>query len=413
MVVEESRFRWIVLASVVASRLVYAISWFDISPASLAISQEFSVDLPSLGILASAFTVGVGLFQIPAGGLAARWGAKKTALLGLLVMAGAGVLSGAAPNFLLLIVSRFVVGLGAAFFFAPAIGIITPLFDPEEKGFAIGLYNGAFGIGAGIGLFGWAILDEFLGWRIGLAIAGIVTAAMAVENYLIIRDANPPKKDAGGSVRAVIRSRSVWFWALGLLGFWGALYVISYFLQHFAETQLSLGKAEAGLLAASISFVAVLGGPVGGRLSDHFRSRKLFMIIPGIIFSLGVMTVGLLALPVLWIIPAALGFIDGFIFAALYAGPSQLPEVGPRYAPLAIGLINSVQILGSFWIPIAFTSLAQSSGYTIAWVFVGAAALAFLPLVALTKEPFSYETPAMKSSSDSTKESLSPHFNRV
>ena len=186
-------------------------------------------------------------------------------------------------------------------------------------------------------------------------------------------------------------SRSVWFWALGLLGFWGALYSASSFLQHYGETQLSLNAFWAGLLSSSINFVAVLGGPIGGRLSDHFRSRKMFMIIPGVIFGFGIMTVGLLSLPSLWVIPAALGFIDGFIFAALYSGPSQLPEVGPRYAPLAIGLINSVQILGSFWIPIVFASLAQSSGYTLAWVFLGVASLVFLPLVVFTREPFGYE----------------------
>jgi MFS family permease len=387
---KSNRYRWIVLGSIVVSRIVYAISWFDIAASPLAIKRDFNVNLSALGPLASAFTVGVGLFQIPAGGLAARWGAKKTAMFGLAIMAVAGVLSGVAPSFSFLILSRFLVGLGAAFFFAPAIGIITPMFNPEERGFVIGVYNGAFGIGAGIGLFGWALLDEAVGWRFGLMLAGILTAILAFENQLVIRD-TPPSQVMQGSVRAVMKSRSIWFWGVGLLGFWGALYTASSFLQDFGETQLALNPFQAGLLSSSINFVAVLGGPIGGKLSDHFSMRKVFMLVPGVIFGFGIMTVGYLGLPSLWLVPAGLGFIDGFIFAALYASPSQLPEVGPRYAPLAIGLINGIQILGSFWIPITFAILAQSSGYSTAWLFLGVAALVFLPLVALTREPFSHK----------------------
>lgn len=386
-----NRYRWIVLGSIVISRVVYAISWFDIAASPLDIKKDFAVNLSALGPLASAFTIGVGLFQIPAGGLAARWGAKRTALFGLAVMAVSGVISGAAPTFSILILSRFLVGLGAAFFFAPAIGIITPMFNAEERGFVIGVYNGAFGIGAGIGLFGWALLDQVVGWRLGLMTAGVLTAIIALENYLVIRD-TPPKQVVIGSFRAVMRSRTVWFWGLGLLGFWGALYTASSFLQDFGETQLSLVAFQAGLLSSSISFASVFGGPIGGRLSDRFASRKLFMLIPGIIFGFGIMVTGYIGLPVLWLIPAGLGFIDGFIFASLYASPSQLPEVGPQYAPLAIGLINGIQILGSFWIPIGFSSLASSAGYPSAWIFLGICALVFLPLVALTREPFSYKT---------------------
>ena len=388
----QNRLRWIVLASVVASRLVYAISWFDISAAPLSIMKDFGVDQIALGALGSSFIAGVGLFQIPAGALAPRWGAKNTALLGLLIMALAGIGSGLAPSFSLLILSRFIVGLGAAFFFAPAIGIITPLFSSEEKGLVIGMYNGAFGIGAGIGLFGWKILDNSVGWRSGLMIAGIVTALLALENFVVIHRDVVANRVTRGSVRLVIKNKQLWFWGLGLLGFWGALFIASSFLDHYGETQLAMGGFEAALLAGSINFAAVPGGPIGGRLSDHFRSRKPFMIIPGVIFGIGIMATGFLQLPILWIVPIGLGFIDGFIFASLYASPSQIPEIGSVYAPSAIGLINGIQIVGSFWMPLVFGFLAQNTGYTSAWIFLGITTLVLLPLVALTKEPFSYES---------------------
>ncbi len=389
---EERNLRWVILFSVVASRLVYAISWYDISPALVDIGHEFRVGLPSLGILTSAFIVGVGIFQVPAGGLASRWGAKRTALLGLAVMAVSDILSGAAPSFLLLLMSRFLVGLGAALFFAPAIGIITPLFEPERRGLVIGLYNGAFGVGAGIGLFGWAILEVSLGWRLSLAITGVVTAILAVENLAVMGAGKASTNSVTHPVRRVLRSRHLWLWGIGLLGFWGALYAAGSFLQPFATTTYMLPSWEAGLLAASINFAAVAGGPIGGGLSDAMKSRRNFMILPAAVFGVGMMLIGSTPSSILWVLAVFLGFVDGFVFASLYASPSQLPEVGADYASVAIGLINSIQILGSFWIPFVFTLVAEAWGYVPGWIFLGGITLVFLPLVALTKEPFKYQT---------------------
>src|SRR6266705_2302378 len=142
--------RWLVLSSVLTSRIIYTINWFNISPALFLIGKDFNVDLPSLGILTASFLVGAGIFQIPAGIASSRWGPKNTSQLGMLVLSLSGVGEGFSPNFPVFIVSRFLLGVGAALFFAPAIGILTPLFKPEEEGLVLGLYNSCFNIGGGL-----------------------------------------------------------------------------------------------------------------------------------------------------------------------------------------------------------------------------------------------------------------------
>ena len=92
----------------------------------------------------------------------------------MLILSLSGTGEGLSPNFPTLLVSRFLLGLGAALFFAPAIGILTPLFRPEEEGFVLGLYNSCFNIGGALGLFGWVLVTDLLGWRQGLVLGGLI-----------------------------------------------------------------------------------------------------------------------------------------------------------------------------------------------------------------------------------------------
>ncbi len=136
--------RWLVLGSVLTSRIIYTINWFNIAPLLGQfgrIALDLKVDLPAQGLLTSSFLLGAGIFQIPAGIVSARWGVKNTSQLGMLILSLSGIGEGLSLGFSTLLVSRFLLGLGAALFFAPAIGILTPLFREEEEGLVLGLYN--------------------------------------------------------------------------------------------------------------------------------------------------------------------------------------------------------------------------------------------------------------------------------
>src|SRR5437870_13460006 len=107
--------RWLVLGSVLTSRVIYTINWFNIAPllgATGHIALGLSVDLPSQGLLTSSFLLGAGIFQIPAGIVSARWGPKNTSQLAMLILSLSGLRDGLTANFAVLLVSRFLLGLG-------------------------------------------------------------------------------------------------------------------------------------------------------------------------------------------------------------------------------------------------------------------------------------------------------------
>ncbi len=381
--------RWLVLGSVLASRAVYTVNWFSISPALPFIERDLMLDHPSLGLLTSSFLLGAGIFQVPAGVLSARWGPKNTSQLGMLVLSLSGIGEGVSPNFPALLLSRFLLGLGAAMFFAPAIGVLTPLFRAEEEGFVLGLYNAMFNVGGALGLFGWALLISSSNWRIGLVLGGVIGLVLVAVGLLVL----PGGKIGAETPRSMgtaFRSRNIWLIALGVIGVWGGIFTTSQLLPTFLRDIRGIPVDRAGLIAALIMIAAMFGGPIGGRLSDKYRRRKIFILGPGYVVALGITLIGVASPDQLWLLIPTIGFMDAMIFSTMYASASQYPEVGHRYAPLAISMINSVHILGSFGIPIAFTLL----GFYAGWFFLGGLAAALLVMVFWLQEPFKAKSKA-------------------
>jgi MFS family permease len=379
--------RWLVLSSVLTSRVIYTINWFNISPALVLIARDLQLDPVALGILTASFLVGAGVFQIPAGIASARWGPKNISQLGMLVLSLSGIGEGLSPNFPVLIVSRFLLGLGAALFFAPAIGILTPLFKPEEEGLVLGLYNSCFNIGGGLGLFVWVIVIDVLNWHLGLILGGVLgLVSVGIGQVVIPRDSSMKKERR--PMRRAFESRNVWIIGFGVLGLWGGIFTASQFLEYYLHTTLSFQADIAGLLASLIMFASIFGGPVGGYLSDRFRQRKIFILVPGLLTSIGIALFGASTPNGLWFLIPAVGFLDAMVFSTMYASVSQYPEVGHEYAPLGISIINSVQILGSFGVTIGFTLFAAAYGFPTGWFFVGGLALAMMLLLFFLQEPF-------------------------
>src|SRR5205823_7317231 len=68
--------RWLVLGSVLTSRVIYTIKWFNIAPllgATGLIALALTIALPSHGILTPSLLLGAGIAQIPPALVSPRW----------------------------------------------------------------------------------------------------------------------------------------------------------------------------------------------------------------------------------------------------------------------------------------------------------------------------------------------------
>lgn len=382
--------RWQVLGSVISSRTVYSLNWYNFAPALPLIGIDLGIDTFGLALITSSFLIGAGLFQVPAGFIAAHWGNKNTSQLGMLVLSISAIAEGLSPSFPYLLLSRLMLGVGASLFFSPAIGVLTPLFREQEEGFVIGLYNGAFSVGGGIGLWVWAFIMNApgLGWRMGLVLGGLLGLLFfAIGEVVVPRDKG--SRPAFNSIRPVLRSRNIWVIALGVLGLWGGTFTAAQFLPKFLYDVRRVPLSTAGLLSSLLLFASIVGGPLGGFLSDRLRRRKEFILVPGVIASLLLGFIGIVPVDGLWFLIPTIGFLYAMVFSTMYASASQYPEVGHRYAPLGISVMNSVHILGAVAIPIGYALTVKYSGADLAgWFFISSLALVLMMIVTTLQEPF-------------------------
>ena len=71
--------------SLLLARIFYSANWFNIASIFYLIAYDLKQDISMLGLVTSSFIIGVGLFQVPDGIIAAKYGPDKLAIFGILL----------------------------------------------------------------------------------------------------------------------------------------------------------------------------------------------------------------------------------------------------------------------------------------------------------------------------------------
>ncbi len=374
--------------TLMVSRVVYAFNWYNVGAILPLLGTHLHATTPELGIVVSSFLIGAATFQLVAGFAVLRLGPRAVSVFALFLMGAFTTASAFSPNWIVLSILRFGAGAGAAFFFAPALGLITTYYPPGTQGPVIGLYNAGFSVGSGAGLFGGAFLGEVYGWPYALLVGGVGLLVCAVIAVFLIPPTGPvharrPFREIWDAALPTLRSRSLWALSIATAGLWAA-YVLAaqYFVQFASIDHRGWPIAVAAGIPTLMIVLEIPGGPIGGLMGER-QAEMRRVILPwgaasGILFFL----IPYLAFPALFGLFAFLGFADGVVFAVLYLLPVYLPESRGENLSLGLSLLNSIQIFLGSALALGFAFVADAYGYGAAWWFTGAIALAPLPLLA-------------------------------
>jgi len=370
------------------ARTVYAFNWYNIGAILPLLRTAFGIGGIQIGLVVGVFLLGAGVFQLPAGFAAMRWGNRAVSIVAIAVMGAFCLASAFSPNWIVLAALRFGAGAGAAFFFAPALGLVASLYPEGSRGPVIGVYNAGFSVGSGAGLFVGAVVGVTFGWAWALAVGGLAMLGVAAAVPRLI----PPVRWAVPPIRRgelwrnsvpILRSRAVWALALAMSGVWAAFYVAAQYFVDFASVAHSSWSLTLAAAIPTVMIAAeVVGGPVGGWLGENGRSMRRILLLWGVASGVVIAAIPLFSLPVAFPAFAFLGFADGVVFAVLYLIPSYLPGLEGGGFALSLGLLNSIQIFLGSGLVIGFAVVANTDGFPIAWALAGAVAIAFLPFLA-------------------------------
>jgi MFS family permease len=374
--------------SLMLARVVYTINWFNIASIFYLVASDFIEDIALLGIISASFLIGVGLFQVPAGIIAAKYGPRKIAIYGIIIASSAALATGFAANTLQITLLRFIVGLGMACFFGPSVILVSKYLGKESEGLGIGLLNSAHALGGIIGLFGWVMLAEYLGWRAALILSGGLGISTAIMlNTALLKDVDEIRNEFKiriSDVFCTIFNKSLIILGITLLGFQaGASMILTFSVFYFVD-HLKINPVDAGLIGSLSLIVALISSPFFGKLYDRIGNARKLLFISGVI-SAG--SLAGFATDSLYVITASI-LITGFFlsagFVVVYARAKEINKAQPQYQTLAVSFVNGVSLFGVFWVPVLFSSIVSSLGYEIAWLLGGLVIiLLILPVVRL------------------------------
>lgn len=369
-------------AFVHTARALYALNWMDVAPSLKYIKSYMNLTVVELGFIVTAFYIGISIFQILGGYLSSYIGDKKTSLIGLLFVAVFAITSGLSNNFIELIFSRFFAGLSAALFFSPALSLLASIIPENKYAFHIGVYNGAFNVGAGVGVLGWAFLDLYIGYRIAFIIAGIITIVLFIILTVLFKDTaniKTEKSDIIRSLKRVFSSKMIILIAIIGIGTMISETIIGQFFVYYLETR-GFGTSLSSSISSLYLFVGFFGGVIGGYHFSRTKHKIGMFILINLILSLLLMSIGFIYNYVFIIIIAIImGMLVVYGFSITYTFIRYLSR--RDLVSLNLSFVNLIQLLIAAIVPVIFTFAATEYNYKVSWLLMGIISLVFLPFI--------------------------------
>ena len=376
--------------------------------------DEFGWSYSATSVAASIRSIEGGIASPLVGIAADRFGARRLLLFGSIVTGFGFLLFSQINSLASFYLVFFLLSIGSSFLFpVPGWTAVVGWFD-KKRGLALGILSGAIGVG-GCFVYLTNTLIVLYGWRTALVIIacgmwGIgIPCALVVrhrpESYGLTQDGAPPEPSdpkttsngsrrtpgtqQGYSLRQAMKTQAYWGIAFATTISAGSVHaVVVHVMPHLIS--LDFTRQKAGLAAALIVIISVLGRFGMGWYSSRIDSRKLLAFAfvlqgLGLIFLAG-------ALNVWWVFAfiATLGPGYGGVITlrltvqAQYFGNAAFGAIqGSFMAIMMAGTISSPLLTG-----LCFDLLGS---YKTAWFILAGMNLAVIPLILKIKPPESLD----------------------
>src|SRR5271168_4029234 len=280
------------LAMLVVAGMINYVDRATLSVANPMIREDLGVSIADMGYLLSAFLWSYAFAQLPTGAMVDRLGPRILLTCGLSLWSLAQVLGGFVRGFGEFFGARILLGIGEAPQFPTCARVVRDWFNPRDRGLATGIFNCASSLGTAIAVPLLTFLMLYFGWRTMFMIMGIAGLVMAAIWFLVYRNpteveltpeensyrtqGDPPGQRTKVTLREwrlLFRFRTTWGMILGYFGCIYLTWIYTAWLPGYLELERHMSVKFTGF-AAAIPFVfGVVGGVLGGYLSDILVRR--------------------------------------------------------------------------------------------------------------------------------------------
>jgi MFS transporter, OFA family, oxalate/formate antiporter len=285
-------------------------------------------------------------------------------------------------------------GLGAAACWAPIVALSQKWTSQRCRGMTLSLID----VGSALSIVGMAVFVPLIinkyDWQAGWIILGIITAAVGIIDFLVIR--NPPDipgreagpkpvrvKAASVPFTALFRERKFWLFAVGYLFIGISITVPFTFLSTYAVQELDFSYSTAANIMTVLGVGAIASKLIIGPLSDKTGRLKM-MILCGAFIGLGVLGMSFHHLATLFIAAFVFSLGYGAVWAMYAAAAADYFDKAS--SGTIVGIWTVFLGFGLAAAPIVSGWMADATG-TLTWSFVMGgvggvlAALVLIPLL--------------------------------
>jgi NNP family nitrate/nitrite transporter-like MFS transporter len=381
--------RALVLATLAFGVCFYA--WSLLGPLAPSLQKELGLsDLQSSIMVAVPVLLGA-VLRVPLGLLTDRHGGRRTftILMAVSVLPVAG-LAFAHDSFAIILLLGLLLGIAGASF-AVGVPFVNGWFSAERQGYALGIYGMGMG-GTVVAALTAPRIADATSLTMPFIVAAALLAVTAAGFAALARDAarvggSEPARGSLLAPLAVFRG-SPRAWALTLFYFlcFGGFVAMFLYLPKLLVGVHDLTKTDAGFRAAGFAFLAVIGRPAGGVLSDRIGAERVLRVSLSVTLVLAAVLAGvyqeMVPLTVVCLsLAVAFGVGTGAVFKLVAAWfPGQVGAV--------TGVVGAAGGLGGFFPPLVMGIVKETTGgYGLGFALLaGAAAVALAVLAMLQRE---------------------------
>ncbi|MFS0820422.1 MFS transporter [Bacillus sp. 1P02SD] len=284
MGMQNSKFRWVIFASVLFTYVVMSAQRTAPGLITDQLMTDFQVTATTIGLLTSIqFFVYTGL-QMPMGIFADRYGPNFFLIIGAILTGIGTILYSLGTHEFILFFARILTGVGDATIWVNLVLILSKWFNEKEFTRLIGVAGMTGSLGFLMATVPFSALIVLLGWRGAFLSGGILLCLCGIFLYVVlVKKPNQPiieKNEVSSEKTSVLLSRifsSRQAWALflchfglvgGYLGFIGS-WAVPYGMNVYGLTRLGASQ----LIMYSL-IGALIGAPLIGWISSRLGMIK-------------------------------------------------------------------------------------------------------------------------------------------
>lgn len=282
--------KWHVLVGGFLAYLFDAMEIILLTIALPVIRQDLGLTFNEAGMLASATLLGIGFSSITTGWYCDNYGRRKALLLSLIVFGVLTTLVATTHNWALLLLLRFLSGLGLGGVWGIVSAYVTETWPAHQRARAIGFVLSSFPIGAAIAALAAA---TFLpDWKVLFMVAGISTLIPVAYIFFLVPESGEWKALRASSIASLKPHRNVAVSEIfapellrltllgtlaascAVIGFWGA----STWLPTYLVQERGLSISTMASFMAMLNVGAFIGINAFGFIADFIGKRNATLL---------------------------------------------------------------------------------------------------------------------------------------